>query len=330
MAFLGLSSLMKRPCDIRFLALMVTALCLASPAFAQLGGHNTKGDYGLQSGTQPPPGWYVIAPMYYSYTADEFRDRNGDRLSALGGGGSVEASAWIGGGIWVSEYRILGGNYSFAIYPGLTDNALEFPPLGIDERVSIGFADLYVQPVNLGWHTEWADFIAGIGIYAPTGTYAPGGSNNRGLGMWSFEVFAGTTIYLDPARSWHFAATAFYETHSKKDDTNVKVGDILTVEGGLGKSFMDGAVTVGAAYYAQWKLTDDEFGLGIMLPVGRKLGRNRVYGVGPEVSVALATQDKLIGFLNLRYLWEFGARTALQGETFVGSLTFPIPSVPLQ
>ncbi len=30
---------------------------------------------------------------------------------------------------------------------------------------------------------------------------------------------------------------------------------------GLGKSFMDGAANVGIAYYAQWKVSDDDFGL---------------------------------------------------------------------
>jgi hypothetical protein len=68
--------------------------------------------------------------------------------------------------------------------------------------------------------------------------------------MWSFEFFAGTTIYIDEAKSWHFATTAFYETHTEKKDTDIRVGDILTLEGGLGKSFMYGALSVGAAYYA--------------------------------------------------------------------------------
>ncbi len=243
--------------------LIVALFCTAVPAHAQLSGHNSKGDFGLQSGTQAPPGWYLVAPMYYRYSADEFRDRNGDRFNAIDDGRSVEATAWLTGAIWVSEHKVLGGNYSFVVFPGVTNNALGFPPLGVDDRVSTGFADLYFQPINLGWNTPRADFVAGIGIFAPTGEYEPVGSSNRGLGMWSYELFGGTTIYLDEAKSWHFAATAFYETHGKKDGTNVRVGDILTVEGGLGKSFMEGAVNVGIAYYAQWKLTDDDFGVDL-------------------------------------------------------------------
>ncbi len=108
------------------------------------------------------------------------------------------------------------------------------------------------------------------------------------------------------------------------------MGDILTLEGGLGKSFMDGAVNVGVSYYAQWKLTDDDFGLGFTPPGGPVLDRHRVFGFGPEVTLPLASKSKLYGFLNLRYFWETGARTTLEGNTFLATFTFPIPSIPLQ
>jgi hypothetical protein len=315
---------------VSFLTLILMLSVTPESAFSQLSGHNTKGDFGLLSGTQSPPGWYAVAPMYYRYSADEFRDRSGDRLTAVEGGGSLEANAWVAGAIWVSDYKLFGGNYSFTIFPGVTNNALEFPPTGLDSRTSTGLTDLYMQPVNLGWTTPRADFIAGLGLYAPTGDYEAGGDNNRGLGMWSYELFAGTTLYFDEARTWHFAATAFYETHGKKDGTDIRVGDILTVEGGLGKSFMQGAASAGIAYYGQWKMSDDDFGVELPALPKRRLGKHRVYGIGPELTVPLATKKALYGFLNLRYFWESGARSSLQGNTFVATLSFPIPSIPLQ
>jgi hypothetical protein len=315
---------------VSFLTLILMLSVTPESAFSQLSGHNTKGDFGLLSGTQSPPGWYAVAPMYYRYSADEFRDHSGDRLTAVEGGGSLEANAWVAGAIWVSDYKLFGGNYSFTIFPGVTNNALEFPPTGLDSRTSTGLTDLYMQPVNLGWTTPRADFIAGLGLYAPTGDYEAGGDNNRGLGMWSYELFAGTTLYFDEARTWHFAATAFYETHGKKDGTDIRVGDILTVEGGLGKSFMQGAASAGIAYYGQWKISDDDLGVELPALPNRRLGKHRVYGIGPELTVPLATKKALYGFLNLRYFWESGARSSLQGNTFVATLSFPIPSIPLQ
>ena len=305
------------------------ALLIPLAGHAQLSGLNTKGDFGLQAGTQAPPGFYV-APLFYNYAADILRDQNGDSASPIAGGGSVDARAAILGLLWVSDKKILGGNYSFGIWPGVTNNALGFPPLEVDEKVSAGLADLYIQPFMLGWNIDRADFLAGLGIYAPTGEFEVGGNNNRGLGMWGYELFGGTTVYFDEAKSWHFATLAAYETHDEKDGTDISVGDLLTLEGGLGKSFMDGAASVGVSYYSQWKVSDDDLGSLGLLPGLSAVGRHRVFGVGPEVTIPLASKKTLYGFLNLRYFWETGARSTLEGNTFVVTFSFPVPSIPLQ
>jgi hypothetical protein len=312
------------------LVVMTILLCV-QPSSAGFSGHNTKGDFGLQSGSQPPPGLWLVAPMYYRYSGDSLKDRDGNTVSLdPEERGSLDVNAYVLGLVWVSEFKILGANYSFQIFPAFTDNTLEVPILDLDESVDTGFTDLYFQPVNLGWHTDRADFVAGLGIFAPTGKYEQGGSDNTGLGMWSFELFAGTTVYLDEAKSWHFATTAFFEAHTEKEDTDIRVGNLLTLEGGLGKSFMEGALNVGAAYYAQWKLSEDDLGLDIELPGSRGLGKHQVYGLGPEVTIPIATKKKLYGFLNARYFWEFGAESTLEGESLVLTMTLPIPSVPLQ
>lgn len=311
-----------------FSALLLVIL-LPLSSHAQFAGHNTRGDYGLQSGTQAPPGFYVV-PLFYDYSADTLRDSNGDPFSPLGGGGSIDAQALIAGFVWVSEKKVLGGNYGFSIFPGVTNNALGLPAIQYDTKTSTGLADLYIQPIVLGWNTDRADFTAGLGIFAPTGEFEVLGDSNRGLGMWSYEIFGGTTVYFDKRKTWHFAATAFYETHGKKDGTDIRVGDLLTLEGGLGKSFMDGAVNVGIAYYAQWKTSNDDLGLGFTVPVSQPFDKHQVYGIGPEITLPLASKKKLYGFLNLRYFWETGSRSTLEGDTFLLTLSFPVPSIPLQ
>jgi len=301
----------------------------SGPVRAQFAGHNFRGDFGLQSGSQPDPGWYLAA-LYLRYDADTLRDRNGNSIGIDPlRRGTISANGYSVG-IWgVTEIKLLGANYSFMVFPGFTDNKVEV--LDFDSSTDPGFTDLYIQPINMGWHTKRADFLAGLSLFAPTGRYDPDADDNLGLGMWSFELFGGTTVFFDKKKSWHFATTAYYETHTEKKDTDIKVGDLLTLEGGLGKSFMQGALTVGAAYYAQWKVTDDDVGREIeQLLQGRELGKHRVYGVGPELTIPIATKKKLIGFLTARYLWETGARTSLEGDTFVFQATFPIPSVRLQ
>jgi hypothetical protein len=317
----------KRRCFVGVVVVVAVAVLGPSLVHAQYNGHNTKGDFGLMSGSQAPPGFYLAAPIYVRYDADTLRNSEGDRVSLdPERRGSLAVNAYVVGLIWVSEYKIFGANYSIQAFPAFTDNALEVPILEIDKGSSTGFADLYIQPMNLGWHSPRADFIAGLGIFAPTGRYEASGDENLGLGMWSFEVFGGTTVYFDEAKRWHFAATAFYETHTDKEDTDIRVGDLLTLEGGFGWSFMQGAANVGLAYYAQWKVTEDDLGIDLDLPIGK----HRVYGVGPELTFPIATKKKLIGFLNARYLWETGARTTLQGNSFVLTATFPIPSIPLE
>lgn len=314
----------------RIIALLALAVVASVPQLkAQLNGHNTRGDFGVQAGTQPPPGNYVVAPLFYRYEADTLRNRDGDgdgqRLDF-----SIDVNAYVFGFLWVSEKKVLGGNYSFQIYPGFTDNALEAPALGVAQGTSTGFTDLYIVPLHLGWHRERADFVAGLGIFAPTGRYEAGADDNLGLGMWSLELFGGTTVYLDQGKSWHLATNAYYEFHSEKEGTDVQVGELLTLEGGLGKSFMDGAVMVGAAYYAQWKMSRDDLGLQFVLPAGRLPGKHRVFGLGPDVTFPIATKKKLIGFVNLRYFWEFDARSTLEGNSLLLTATFPVPSLSLQ
>lgn len=305
-------------------AVILTFLALAvlwQPAQAQLSGHNLRGDYGLDSGSQPAPHFYLI-PVYVNYSTSTIRNRDGDRIPTSGklAINAVTPFAW-----YVSDVKVFGANYGVLAYVPFQGNALEAPGLGIDVTNKLGVGDLYVQPINLGWHLPRADVMAGVGVYAPTGRYTVGADDNTGLGMWSFELSGGSTVFFDEAKTWSFAAMGFFETHTKKKDTDVKVGDILTVEGGAGKSFLGGSAKVGAAYFAQWKLSSDDLGLG--LP--GELNKAKSYGAGPEVVLPIPIKQKLVGMVTVRYLWDFGVRSTTQGNTFLAMLTLPIPSLDI-
>lgn len=303
-------------------AILIAAALIPAAASAQLNGHNFRGDYGLSSGTQPPAGWW-LSMLYALYDTDTVRNKNGDRIRFdPERRGSLSASGIIPYAWWVSEKQMLGGTYSFSVAPSLTNAKLEAPIFGLDQETSYDLGDLYIQPINLGWHQERADYTAGLGLYVPIGRYTDGADNNTGLGMWSYEVFAGATWYLDAARSWNLALTAFWETHSEKEDSDQKVGDLLTLEGGFGKSFVDGAINVGVAYYGQWKLSRDDF--GFRLPIGSNVGKHQVFGLGPEIVFPIAAKQKLIALLTARYLFEFDAESTTEGDTLFVGLTFPV------
>jgi hypothetical protein len=319
-------------------ALITVLAAVATPAHAQLNGENLLGDFGVSSGTQAPPGVY-ISNIYYRYFTDTIKGPDGTTLALdPTGSGKQTINAATPMVIYVSTKRIFGATFGMMAVMPIANGALEAPGIGVSEEASTGLSDAYVMPLQLGWRTSHADFIAGAAFFAPTGRYTAGASDNIGKGMWSYELSAGTTIHLDRERTWSLATTAFWETHSKKSGdlhvenvtlTDVKVGDLLTLEGGLGKTFKGGALTVGAAYYAQWKITDDQFGTASTPEMAGLPTHHRVFGIGPEVTVPIATKTKVITLVNVRYLWETGAEAKTQGQSLLVTTTVPIGGIKI-
>jgi hypothetical protein len=241
---------------------------------------------------------------------------------------------------YVSNAKVFGASYGMMAVMPFANGSLEAPAFGLDPDIDTGASDLYLVPLQLGWHLPRADATAAFGLFAPTGRYTSGASDNVGKGMWSYELSGGTTVYLDERKTLSVATTAYWEIHSKKKDTGnvligpltltgVKVGQLLTLEGGFGKSFLEGAAAVGLAYYSQWKVTTDDFGFPIDIPGGSPIGKHRVWGFGPDVTVPIAAKSNLVALVNVRYLWETGARLKTQGQSLVVTATFPVPPIPI-
>jgi hypothetical protein len=285
------------------------------PAEAQLKGHYIPGFSGLDNGTQPPPGLSLALPVYV-YPTDTIKDDNGNDFAAHP---NITASFFGLGLLAVTNARILGANVGAQIIPvAFVKSRIE--SANLDVPGSFAFTDLFVQPLWLGWHCTRADFTLGWGFFAPTGKWEPRGDDNSGLGMWSNDFQAGTTIHLDENQLWTTSLFATYEIHSHKEDTALKVGDILTIEGGTGRAFykpVEGTpipqiVHVGIVYYGQFKVSADE-GPPLLsdLFAGRK---DRVFGVGVEGNIFLPKAGLLLG---LRVVPEFEARNRTQGITIL-------------
>ena len=302
-----------------FLPLVVAAcFCLPGPAAAQLNGFNIKGDQGLKAGSQAPAGIYYGAPLYW-YGSDTIKNLDGRTLTTTGG-----LDMFLGGPLVnvVTTKKLLGANYGFAAVLPFTNLRLELPRFGDD--AGAGVSDLYIQPFNLGWHAGRADVLAGYGFFAPTGHYSAGADDNTGLGMWGHEVFAGTTVFFDEKKAWHAATTGALEFHSGKQDSDAKVGTLLTLEGGFGRAFLMGAASVGLSYYAQWKVSEDTL---TGLPALIVQGKNRVAALGPEVTIPIATKQTVYGFVTAKYQWEMGAHTTTQGDAFNVLVVLPLKPI---
>lgn len=315
---------------------ILAAILVAAPAQAQLNGENLLGDMGVRSGSQPAPGLYASF-IYYRYDASSLKGPDGKPLALdPTGNGSQTINAAVPLFYYVTPKKLLGANFAMMAVLPTASGSLEAPGFGLAEQASYGLSDVYVMPAQLAWHFRRADVTTGFAFFAPTGRYAAGASDNLGKGMWSYEVSGGGTVYFDRARSISMSTMAYWETHTAKDGAvraggvtleNVKAGDMLTLEGGIGKSFLHGAASVGAAYYAQWKVTPDR--LGASAASLGSIPEHRVWAVGPDVTIPIGTRTRLISLVNIRYLFEQGARVKTEGNTLLVTTTIPIGGIKI-
>jgi hypothetical protein len=294
--------------------LLIVFAGTAGVARAQLNIPVIRGDSGLQSGSQPGPGVYLSGVVYF-YDSHQIVDKNGTRFNRVNIEQVVPAAALT----YVSKKKFLGGTYSATVVLPLLNLAVATPQ---DTSTSgLGYSDTYVQPIELGWHKKRYDTVVGYGLYMPTGRFTAGASNNHGLGMWSHELSAGATVYLDEKKQWHAATLASYNIQSHIKGTNRKAGNVLSLEGGLGHTYCGGLCNVGVDYYTQWKLTDDKF--ANVTP--NFISKHRYYGIGPEINGVIPINAKTLAVFKVAYFHEFGNRVATQGQSIIMSVTLAKP-----
>ena len=213
---------------VRWLTLaLLLVVGVSEDAQAQLKGHYIPGFTGLGNGSQPPPSITLAVPIYL-YRTDTLKD---DRGQTVGVNPQINVAFTGLSVVMVTNAKILGANYGFQIVPvDAMKSRIETNSLDVPGELAI--SDITVMPVWLGWHKARADFDVAYSFFVPTGKWEQGGSDNSGLGMWSHDFQFGTTVHLDDKRAWTTSVLATYEIHTHKKDTDIKAGDILTIEGG--------------------------------------------------------------------------------------------------
>jgi hypothetical protein len=291
------------------------------PAHAQLNTQHIKGTVGLKSGSQPPPHWYLIAPLVYLYDTDTVRTPDGDKLPI---DANVTVSLYGIGASHVTTKKLFGGYYGYQVLAAAVNNRLQGTE--IDFNPGGGLTDTVFAPIILGWHGPRYDAITQFVMYLPTGRYEDGATDNLGFGMWGFEPAAGATFYLTENRMLHAATLASLTFQTKKEDSDTQVGTALNFEGGIGADLLKGGLTAGVNYYASFKLQEDEIdGVpGILVR-----GKNKVFAIGPEVTLALAAKGTVFGFVKATYQWEVYAKTNTQGNAFNVTASFPLPGIKI-
>jgi hypothetical protein len=206
-----------------------------SSALAQQKGQWVPGQFGLNAGVIPDPG-VTYANLALNYSASQLNGPNGNSVSGVTG----TYSFWVDENIfyYVPKHKILGGYFMPYIALNYASGSLvaDIPALNLGAGGGgSGFADTFVEPLNLGWHLKRADVNVGYAFTAPTGRFTQGASNNVGSGYWGNNITSGTTFYVTKNKGTSANLATDWEIHGQKAGTNITPGQVFTIEWGFGQ-----------------------------------------------------------------------------------------------
>jgi hypothetical protein len=320
---------------ILVLALFVVGF--ASPLLGQQKGQWVPGQFGLNAGAIPDPG-ITYANLALNYSASRLNNSNGNRILQNVTG---TYAFWVDENVlyYVPKHKFLGGY--FMPYIGLNyasgsvvADIPDVPGANLSGGGS-GFADTYVQPLNLGWHLKRADVNVGYSFTAPTGRFTPGASNNVGSGYWGNNITSGTTFYITKNKGTSANLATNWEIHGKKSGTNETPGEAFTDEWGIGqvlplKKDMSALAQLGLVGYDQWQVSNNGGTVtltpGVVVPASL-LPYYSSHGIGVQSNFILPAKDLVLFF---KYYDAYRAKASVKGRTFVFgfSWTLKIPKTP--
>ena len=262
---------------------------------------------GIKSGILAPGGTRILENGTLFYNTDKFVDSGGNELNIPTTNGLGNRTI-IG---YVTKRKFLGANYNPAIIVVFANQLIRPVP---GSRKDFQLGDSVIQPLALGWHKgEWHT-TASYALFVPIGRFNAGASNNTGKGLYSNLFTVGTTWLQDDSLPWAVNATVRYETFGKQDDTDIRPGDVMTVEFGLGKELTEG-FDLGLLAFASFQ-TSQEKGSA----PGTDAGKYEFYGIGPEINWR---PKSLPGFqAAVRVGFEFDSRNSSQGTGAILSLAY--------
>jgi hypothetical protein len=312
----------------------------ASSALAQQKGQWVPGQLGLNAGVIPDPG-ISYANMPLNYSASRLNDSNGNRLTQNVTG---TYSFWVDENIFyfVPKQKFLGGYFMPYVALNYASGELVANITGTNLSTGgggSGFADMYVQPLNLGWHLKRADVNAGYAFSAPTGRYTAGASDNVGSGYWGNNITSGTTFYITKNKATTANLATDWEVHGQRQTASTPSGQFsektpgqaFTDEWGVGqvlplKKDFSRLLQLGLVGYDQWQVSSNG---GTVIVAGIPLNASAipyysVHGIGFQSNFILPAKDLAAFF---KYYDEYSAKARPQGRTIVFgfSWTFRIP-----
>lgn len=328
---------------IRYLVLLAVLFSpfntMAQQASAFQAGHYYPGLINTRDMAQPPSsGLFILWYNFYA-SSSAYYDQNGDKFDGislsdlnpvlpdinastkLNGFGSAPVFAWASSKIKsLGDARYIVGiapNYVSAdvsLFTEGTGNVLEEPLSNETGAKVSGFGDLIFIPFGLSWGGRKMDFTTAYTIYAPTGRYTTGASDNIGLGYWTHQLQGFGYYYPIEDKSSAIMLGLTYEANSKIKDSDVRPGSRFTLEYGLSQFFSE-YLEVGIAGAHNWQVSedtgDDVFWNTANLDRKSSLFFNVGYWPIPQ----------RLNF-NFKYGFDYGLRQRFKNNMFVLNLLF--------
>lgn len=295
-------------------ALSAGACCLAllgatlsGAQTGKSGNQYTNGMEGIDGASIPPAGVYLRWYNLY-YDADTEKDAAGkaENLNFQAG-----VFATVPRMIWVTPKKFLGGDVTLAALVPITYQDVKIGAASIHQHAAhIGDVD---ATTLLAWHGKRYDLAAGSDWILPSGAWDATSVVKPGGDEFTIMPDLGGVYYFDQKHVYDLSVLSRFEYHTDKRHQDIHMGDDMHFEWGAARALKTPGVKVGAAGYAQWKVTDD---------TGKDVtwtgtAHDRVFAAGPELVMPLPHSHYL---MQMRGEVEFGARSRTAGEVL--NLTF--------
>ena len=303
------------------------ALVLASsllPSMAQQRPQYMPGQWGLNAGIMPSPG-FTYADLNLDYYTARLNDANGNKVPGIKGSFNV----WTIENVfeYVPNLKFAGGNLGVEIaFPTIANSNVGSLQFGTT-ATGFGLADTWLQPFTLGWHLSRADIQVGDALWIPTGRYRVGANNNVGYGNFGNHFVTGTTVYITKNKATSANLFTDWEVHSNKNGTNDTPGQAFSDEWGVGqilplKKNFSQLLQLGGVGYDQWQITANSGPL-------KNAPFYSVHAAGIQTNYILPAKSFSLFF---KFYWEYKSYSTSLGRTLVfgGAWTLrdPKPKAP--
>jgi hypothetical protein len=290
----------------------IIVLSSATLAHAQQLGYKLLGSAGIDAGVQPPPGLAIVDRVLH-YGSTELRGRNGEVVPIDGLDISATGMA-LGAALTTKVKQETFLTFAFALPLARIAVSSDQPAASIN---GFGFADMFVQPLRVGWRHPHFDVATAYMVYVPTGKFEPRGGG-VGAGHWTHQLSLGGALFLDTTRNGRASAMASYEINTRKRGIDIRRGNVIQIQGGAGVGVAK-VLTIGVASFAMWQVTADH---GADIPQSLRGQWSRAFGVGPEVSAVIPRWRTK---LDLRIERELGVRSRPKGQVIAFGASYALP-----